>query len=175
MIGVLWENYIYFCHVCFAYLLFVYISKVLLAWLCAVRLSRFRVRLRLEFWWKLSPTLVCDCQHIIYLMKSCHSLYVLYFFFQMLTGKDLWIIGNVRSCIFNECLSCCERSDLGGKQLSLFGELVFGCPRWSSAGFSRASVVIETETLVPHYPDRTHSSHRLWSTGPINRKPLFEQ
>lgn len=38
-----------------------------------------------------------------------------------------------------------------------------------------ASVVIETETPVPHYPDRTHSSYGLWSTGPINRKPLFEQ
>lgn len=38
-----------------------------------------------------------------------------------------------------------------------------------------ASVVIETETPVPHYPDRTHSLCGLRSTGPINRKPLFEQ
>lgn len=32
-----------------------------------------------------------------------------------------------------------------GKQLSLFGELVSGCPRCSSVGYSPASVVIETE------------------------------
>ena len=48
-----------------------------------------------------------------------------------------------------------------GKQLSLFGGLVFKCPQWSSVSYSRAGAVIETETLVPHYPYRTHSSHRL--------------
>lgn len=40
-----------------------------------------------------------------------------------------------------------------GGQLSLFWEPVSGCPRWSSVGYTQASVVIETETLVPHYRD----------------------
>lgn len=55
----------------------------------------------------------------------------------------------------------CQGYGRGGGQLSLFWELVSGCPRWSSVGYSPASVVIETETPVPHYPDRTHSPHRL--------------
>lgn len=76
------------------------------------------------------------------------------------------MIRNVLSCIFNERLSCCEQADVsvmgwGGDSCLCLGRWCLdarGEAVWVTVG---ASVVIETETPVPHYPDRTHSSHRL--------------
>lgn len=125
---------------CFAYLLFVYIFKV--CWpdsVCAVRLSRFRVRLRLKFSQNTPPTPPSSClwvpthnllnEILPFRVSSVFLLLCRYW-----QGRTLWIIGNVRSCIFNECLSCFERSDLGETVVFVWGASVW-MPAVKQCGF----------------------------------------